>query len=111
MSQACPRQTKKQKKALAFRTRQKTGKKKNKDLDDEHTLDFPIDENQDLGGLAVLPLEAAEVPTDDRSGGRKGKAEGGGQRRLQSGARRSGSVRVRKMLKGVREKSRRLGHR
>ena len=85
MSQSVPKQTKKQKKALAFRTRQKTGKKKNKDLDDEDALDFPIDENQDLGGLAVLPLEAEEVCADGRSGGRKGKAESGGQRQVQSG--------------------------
>jgi len=84
MSQPGPRQTKKQKKALAFRTRQKTGKKKRKDLDDEDTLDFPIDENQDLGGLAGLPLEAGEVSKGGRSDGRKGKAEDDSQRQVQS---------------------------
>jgi len=85
MSQPGPRQTKKQKKALAFRTRQKTSKKKNKDLDDddEDALGFPIDENQDLAGLAGLPLEAEEISAKDGSGGRKGKAEGGGQRQHQ----------------------------
>ena len=86
MSQPGPRQTKKQKKALAFRTRQKTGKKKNrKDVDDEDPLGFPIDENQDLGGLADLPPEAPEVSTYGGSDGRKGKAEGDGQRQVQSG--------------------------
>ena len=86
MSQSVPRQTKKQKKALAFRTRQKTGKSKNKNLDDEDGLDFPIDENQDLGGLAALPPEAAEVSAGGRSGSRKGKAENGGQRQVRSSA-------------------------
>lgn len=75
MSQSGPRQTKKQKKALAFRTRQKTGKKKSKDLDDKDALDFPIDENQDLAGLEGLPLETEEVAPSDRTGGRKGKAQ------------------------------------
>lgn len=84
MSQPGPRQTKRQKKALAFRTRQKTGKKKNRDLDDEDAIDFPIDENQDLAGLADLPLEAAEVLAGSGQGGRKGKAEDGGQRQAQS---------------------------
>lgn len=78
-----PRQTKKQKKALAFRTRQKTGK--NKDLGDEDALDFPIDENQDLAGLAGLPLEAEEVPASGRSGDRKGKAQNGTQYQAQPG--------------------------
>jgi len=84
MSQPGPRQTKKQKKALAFRTRQKK-KKNRKDVDDdEDPLDFPIDENQDLGGLAALSPEAAEVSIRGRSDGRKDKAEGDGQRQVQS---------------------------
>lgn len=78
------RQTKKQKKALAFRSRQKTGKK-NKDLGDEDALDFPIDENQDLAGLAGLPLEAEEVSAVGRSGDRKGKAQNGSQYQAQPG--------------------------
>ncbi|KAF9654394.1 hypothetical protein BDM02DRAFT_3106767 [Thelephora ganbajun] len=78
MPQPGPRQTKKQKKALAFRTRQKTSK--NKDLDDdEDALGFPVDENQDLGGLAGLSPEVGEVSAGGRPGDRKGKAEGGGQ--------------------------------
>jgi len=85
MSQPGPRQTKKQKKALAFRTRQKTGKKNRKDVDDEDTLDFPIDENQDLGGLADLPPEAPEVSACGGSDGRKGKAEDDSERQVQSG--------------------------
>ena len=85
MSQPGLRQTKKQKKAFAFRTRQKTSKK-NKDLDsDGDALGFPIDENQDLAGLADLPLEAEEVYADGRSGGRKGKAKDGDQHQVQSG--------------------------
>ena len=83
MSQSGPKQTKKQKKALAFRTRQKTGKK-NKDLDDEDASSFPIDEIQDLGEGASLPLEAAENSAVGKSGNRKGKAEDGGQRQVQS---------------------------
>jgi hypothetical protein len=84
MSQPRPRQTKKQKKALAFRTRQKTGKKKNNDLEsDEDALGFPVDENQDLAGLADLPLEVEEIPAGGRPGGRKGKAQDGGQRPAQ----------------------------
>lgn len=84
MSQPGPRQTKRQKKALAFRTRQKTGKKKKKSLGDEDATGFPIDENQNLVELADLPLEAAEVPAGGRSDGRKGKAEDGSQRQAQS---------------------------
>lgn len=83
MPQPVPRQTKKQKKALAFRTRQKPSKKENKDLDDEDALGFPIDENQDLAGLATLPLEAEEVCKGGMQGGRKGKAEDGGQHQSQ----------------------------
>lgn len=79
-----PWQTKKQKKALAFRTRQKTGKKKNKDLDDEDGFGFPIDENQDLAGLADLPPETEEVFAGGRPGGRKDKAEDGGQHQAQT---------------------------
>lgn len=85
MSQPAQKQTKKQKKALAFRTRQKTSKKK-KDLDDEDALDFPLEENQDLAGLAALPLETEEVAASGRSGGRKGKAEDGSQRQPQPGS-------------------------
>jgi len=82
MSQPGQKQTKKQKKALAFRTRQKTSKKK--DLDDEQdALDFPIEENQDVAGLADLPLETEEVSAGGRSGGRKGKAKDGGQHQPQ----------------------------
>jgi len=85
MSQPGQRQTKKQKKALAFRTRQKTSKEK-KDLNDnEDALDFPIDENQDVAGLADLPLEGGEVPAGGGPDGRKGKAKGGGQRQPQLG--------------------------
>ena len=80
MSQPGPRQTKRQKKALAFRTRQK----KNRNLDDEDAFGFPIDENQDLVGLADLPLEAAEVPAGGTSGSQKGKAEDDGRRQAQS---------------------------
>ena len=82
MSQSSQKQTKKQKKALAFRTRQKTSKKKNQDLD-EDALDFPIEENQDVAGFADLPLEDKEVSAGDRSGGRKGKAKDGGQHQSQ----------------------------
>lgn len=86
MPQLGQKQTKKQKKALAFRTRRKTSKKKNEDLDDDgDALGFPIDENQDLAGCAVLPLEAEEVSAGGRPGGRKGKAEDGSQHQLQSG--------------------------
>jgi hypothetical protein len=84
MSQPGPRQTKKQKKALAFRTGQKTGKKK-KVIDDDDALGFPVDENQDLAGVADLPLEAEEVPTGGRSGGRKGKAQDTGHHQVQPG--------------------------
>jgi hypothetical protein len=73
MAQPGPRQTKKQKKSLAFRTRQKTGKKKV--LDDEDAMGLPVDENQDLAGLAGLPLEAEEISAGGKSGGRKGKAQ------------------------------------
>ena len=83
MTRPGQKQTKKQKKALAFRTRQKTSKK-NKNLDDEgDALDFPIDEIQDLAGLAGLPLDAEEVSASGRSGGRKGKAADGGQHQPQ----------------------------
>jgi len=83
MSQPGQKQTKKQKKAVAFRTRQKTSKK-NKGLDDDRdALDFPIEENQDVAGLADLPLEAEEVSAGGRSGGRKGKAKDGGQHQPQ----------------------------
>jgi hypothetical protein len=86
MVQPPPRQTKRQKKALAFRSRQKPSKKQNRTLDDdEDALDFPIDENQDLAGLANIPLEAEEVSAGDRSNGREGKAEDGGQRQPQPG--------------------------
>ncbi|KAF9786919.1 hypothetical protein BJ322DRAFT_1107013 [Thelephora terrestris] len=81
MSQPGPRQTKKQKKALAFRSRQKSGKK-NKD---EDALDFPIDENQDLAGLVGLPPEAEEASAGDRSGDKKGKTRNGGQYQARSG--------------------------
>ena len=86
MPQPSQRQTKKQKKALAFRTRQKAGKRnsKNFDDDDEDALDFPVDENQDLAGLAVLPLEAEEVSAGNRSGGQEGKAPDGDKRQAQS---------------------------
>lgn len=83
MSRPGPRQTKKQKKSLAFRTRQKTGKKKNEALDDEDALGFPVDENQDLAGLAGLPLEAEEVSPGCSSGGRKGKAQDIGHHKAQ----------------------------
>jgi hypothetical protein len=84
MSQPRPRQTKKQKKALAFRTRQKSGRKKNNDLEgDEDALGFPVDENQDLAGLADLPLEVEEIPAGSGPGGRKGKAQDDGQRQAQ----------------------------
>lgn len=94
MSQSGPRQTKKQKKALAFRTRQTTGKKKGKDFDDKDALDFPIDENQDLAGLEGLPLETEEVVTSGRTGGRKGKAQdnGGGQAHLVDSKKRKREV-------------------
>ena len=83
MTRPGQKQTKKQKKALAFRTRQKTSKK-NKKLDAEgDALDFPIDEIQDLAGLAGLPLDAEEVSASGRSGGRKGKAADGGQHQPQ----------------------------
>ena len=84
MSQPSPKQTKKQRKAFAFRTRQRTGKKKNKDLDDEDVFNFPMGENQDLGGLAVLPLEAEEVSTGGRPGSRKSEAEHGGKHQAPS---------------------------
>jgi hypothetical protein len=84
MSQSAQKQTKKQKKALAFRTRQKTSKKKHRDLEDD-ALDFPVDENQDVGGLADLPPEGEEILPGGRSGGRKGKAEDGGQHQPQPG--------------------------
>ena len=84
MSQAGPRQTKKQKKSLAFRTRQKTGKKKRNVIDDDEALGFPVDENQDLVGFAGLPLEAEEVSAGGRSGGRKGKAQDVGHHQVQS---------------------------
>lgn len=77
------RQTKKQKKALAFRTGQKTGKRK-KVLDDEDVLGFPVDEDQDLAGLADLPPEVEEVSGGGRSGSRKGKAQDVGHRQAQS---------------------------
>ena len=84
MSQPGQRQTKKQKKALAFRTRQKTSKKKHKDQDDDRdALDFPVDENQDVAGLADLPLESGENSASGEPGGRKGKAKDGGQHQPQ----------------------------
>lgn len=83
MVQPGQRQTKKQKKALAFRTRQKVGKKNNKAPNDEDVLGFPIDENQDLAGLAGFPLEAEEVSAGDRQGDRKGKAQDTGHHQAQ----------------------------
>lgn len=82
MSQPSPRRTKKQKKALAFRTRQRTAKAKDRVLD-EDALDFPIDENQDLAGLAGFPLEVEEVSGGDRSRGREGKAQDVGHHQAQ----------------------------
>jgi len=106
MSQPGQRQTKKQKKALAFRTRQKTSKKKHKDLDDDQdALDFPIEENQDVAGLADLPLEAEEVSTGDRSGGRKGKAKDGGQHQPQP---EGSKKRKREVQEVVEEKPRKM---
>lgn len=83
MSQTGPRQTKKQKKSLAFRTRQKAGKKKNEVLYDEDALGFPTDENQDLAGFADFPLEAEEVSAGGTSGGQKGEAQDIGDRKAQ----------------------------
>ena len=100
MSQPGPRQTKRQKKALAFRTRQKTSKKK--DLD-EDGLGFPIDENQDLVWGAALPLEAEEVSGGGRQGGRKGKTKDGDQYQAKTDASKK---RKREGEEGGEEKSR-----
>jgi len=83
MLQPGQKQTKKQKKALAFRTRQKTSKKSKDPDDNQDALDFPIEENQDVAGIADLPLEDKEISAGGRSGGRKDKAKGGSQHQPQ----------------------------